>query len=271
MKRVLGAVLAILMGAGPVQAHLEIKSIEYQHEGVVLEGYLVHDSNAQPGSLPGVLIVHEWKGFGDYVKSRAEQVAQLGYVVFAIDMYGKGIYAKDHVEAGELSGLFRQNRSLMRERAHAGLEILTSQEVVDSSHLAAMGYCFGGTTVLEMARAGEPLSAVIAFHGGLATPHPENASNIMGRVLVLHGAEDQFVSHEELAAFQEEMDAAGVDYQVIQYPGAVHSFTVKEAGNDPSSGIAYNAKADQQSWKAMEDFLDEVLNVSSECPECEAR
>jgi len=264
MRLMLGMVLTVLMGAASAAADLKTESIEYLHEGTVLEGYLAYEDGAMPRSLPGVLIAHEWRGFGDYVKGRAEQIARLGYAAFAIDMYGKGVYAKDHQEAAALSGAFRQDRAKMRKRAHAGLEVLTSQGVVDPGRLAAIGYCFGGTTVLEMARAGEPLGGVVTFHGGLATPQPEDAANITARVLVLHGAEDPHISQEELAEFQEQMDAAGADYRVIQYPGAVHSFTVKDAGGDPSTGTAYNAEADQESWNAMESFLAAVLHVRSE-------
>jgi dienelactone hydrolase len=186
-------------------------------------------------------------------------LAELGYIAFALDMYGKGVYAKDHDEAGKLSGVYRSDRKLMRERAKAGLEILKRHPMTDQSRMAAIGYCFGGTTVLELARSGEDLRGVVSFHGGLSNPKPEDAKNIKGRVLVLHGANDKFISSDEVSAFQEEMRNADVDWQMIFYGGAVHSFTVPEAGNDPSKGMAYNEKADKRSWEEMKRFFNEIF------------
>jgi len=243
-----------------VQVHAEIKkeAIEYKHGDVVLEGYLAYDDAVQ-GKRPGVLVVHEWRGLNDYGKRRAEQLAELGYIAFALDMYGKGVYAKDHEEAGKLSGIYRSDRQLMRDRARAGLEILKNHSLTDQRRMAAIGYCFGGTTVLELARGGEELLGVVSFHGSLNTPTPEDAKNIKGKVLVLHGANDKFISQEDITAFQEEMRKADVDWQMVFYGGAVHSFTVPEAGNDPSKGMAYNEKADKRSWEEMKQFFNEIF------------
>lgn len=240
-------------------AHAEIKtqSIVYKHDKTELEGFLAYD-DALEGKRPGIVVVHEWKGNGDYSRRRAEMLAKLGYVAFAIDMYGKGVFAKDHEEAGKLAGIYRSDRKLMRARALTGLDVLKKQKNVDANRLAAIGYCFGGTTVLELARAGTPLKGVVSFHGSLDTPLPAKAGEIKAKVLALHGADDHHVN-QGLQAFQEEMRQSKADWQFISYGGAVHSFTVPEAGNDPTKGIAYNEKADKRSWQAMETFFNEIF------------
>jgi dienelactone hydrolase len=203
--------------------------------------------------------VHEWTGLNAYAKRRAKQLAELGYIAFAVDMYGKGIRATDHEEAAKLSGVYRSDRQLMRRRILAGLEELKRHPLTDGTRLAAIGYCFGGMTVLELARSGADVVGVVSFHGGLSTPHPADAAQIKGQVLVLHGADDTFVTPEEVAAFESDMRQAGVRYRLITYPGAVHSFTVPEAGDDPSTGMAYNAEADTRSWEEMRAFLRDVF------------
>ncbi|MBI4341782.1 MAG: dienelactone hydrolase family protein [Candidatus Omnitrophica bacterium] len=247
--------------AATAEAALRTEPVEYRHGETVLEGYLAYD-DAAAAPRPGVLVVHEWMGLGPYAKRRAEQLAQLGYVAFAADMYGKGVRAKDHDEAAKLSGVYRNDRQLMRGRILAALEVLQRSDRVDPSRLAAIGYCFGGMTVLELARSGAEIAGVVSVHGGLDTPHTEDAKRITARVLVLHGADDRFVTQDQVAAFEREMQGAGVSYRVIQYPGAVHSFTVREAGDDPSKGMAYNQAADEQSWQAMTGFLFDVLRMS---------
>jgi dienelactone hydrolase len=259
MKHVLiGAVCAAVFVTVPARAELKTQMIEYTEGGATLEGYLAYD-DAQKEPHPGVLIIHEWWGLTDYVKQRADQLAKLGYVAFALDMYGKGVLAKDAREAAALATIYKNDRKLMRGRAAAGFEVLRKHPVADPENLAAIGYCFGGTTVLEMARAGLPLNGVVCFHGNLDTPAPEEAKNIKGKVLVLHGADDPNVPKEQIAAFQDEMRKARVDWQIIHYGGAVHSFTNPDAGNDPSKGVAYNEKADRRSWEAMATFLEELF------------
>jgi len=250
--------LVSLLWAAKAQGAIHTEPIEYRHGEAVLEGFLVYD-DALEAQRPGVLVVHEWKGLNDYAKRRARQLAELGYVAFAIDMYGKGILAKDHAEAARLSGAYRSDRRLMRARAEVGLQVLRRHPLVDPTRIAAIGYCFGGTTVLELARSGEALRGVASFHGGLSTPHPEDDARITGRVLVLHGADDSFIAPEEVAAFEASLRVAGVDYRLIAYPGAVHSFTVPEAGNAPSTGMAYHADADRQSWDEMRRFFEEIF------------
>lgn len=257
MRRVL--ILALAVGwAVDARAAVRTETVEYRDGDAVLEGYLAYD-DASPNPRPGVLVVHEWKGLNDYAKRRAGQLAELGYIAFAADMYGKGVRAADHEEAAKLSGIYRGDRQLMRRRILAAYDELKRRPLADPSRLAAIGYCFGGTTVLELARSGAEVVGVASFHGGLSTPTPADAANIKGRVLVLHGADDKFVTPEEVMAFESEMRQVGVRYRLITYPGAVHSFTVPEAGSDPSAGMAYNAEADKRSWEELRSFLHDVF------------
>ncbi len=251
-------VILFLLSSINVQAALRTKVIEYKHGDVVLEGYLAYEDGVK-GKRPGVMVVHEWMGHNPYVRMRAEKLAKLGYIAFAIDMYGKGVRAKDSKEAASLADLYRSNRPLMRARANAGLEVLKRYPLTDVKRVAAIGYCFGGGTVLELARSGAGVAGVVSFHGNLDTPNPADAKNIKGKVLVLHGGDDPFVKDDQVVKFEEEMRKAGVDWQIIIYGGAVHSFTNPDAGNDPSQGVAYNAKVDRRSWEAMKFFFAEIF------------
>jgi dienelactone hydrolase len=237
---------------------IETKTIEYKHGDLVLEGFLAYPSDTSQ-KRPGVLVVHEWWGHNDYARMRAKQLAEMGYVAFALDMYGKDIITDNPEKAGEFAGQFYQDRQLMRDRAAAGLEVLKSQEFTDSDKLAAIGFCFGGTTALELARSGADIEGVVSFHGGLNTPNPGDAKNIKASILVLHGADDPYVKTEEVLAFQDEMRQAGIDWQMHYYSGAVHSFTNPAAGNDNSTGAAYNEKAAKRAWKDMQVFFKEIF------------
>ncbi len=248
----------LLLVAADARAALKTQNVEYRHGDAVLEGYLAYDE-AVAGKRPGVVVVHEWMGLNDYAKRRAEQLAGLGYVAFAIDMYGKGVRPKDAKEAAALAGTYLGDRKLMRERAAAGLDVLRNNPMADPRRIAAMGYCFGGTTVLEMARSGAPLAGVVSFHGGLGTPAPGDARNIKGKVLVLHGADDPFAPAAQRAAFEDEMRNGGVDWQLVVYGGAVHGFTNPDNGTDKSKGVAYDGKADRRAWQAMKDFFAEIF------------
>ncbi len=240
-------------------AAIEAQTVEYQHGETRLVGYLAYPKEAK-GSLPGVLVVHEWMGLNDYAKRRAEQLAELGYVALAADIYGDGKVAAGIEEARELAGSFRSDRPLWRARVAAGLEALKAQPLVDSGKVAAIGYCFGGTAVLELARGGAEVAGVVSFHGGLDTPTPEDAKNIRAKVLVLHGADDPLVPDAQVTAFQQEMRQGGVDWQLIAYGGAVHGFTNPASGDDPSGrGVAYHALADARSWMAMRQFFAELF------------
>lgn len=258
MKRFLVLLLIILIWSVKAQAELKTSAVEYKHGDAVLEGYLAYD-DAIKGKRPGVVVVHEWWGLNNYVRMRTEQLAKLGYIAFAIDMYGKDLRPKDAKEAGALSGIYRSDRALMRARANAGLEVLRNHPLADERRIAAIGYCFGGTAVLEMARSGADLIGIVSFHGGLGTPNPGDAKNIRGKVLVLQGADDPVAPPDQVIAFQDEMRKAGVDWQMVSYGGAVHAFSNPESGNDPSKGAAYNEKADRRSWEAMKMFFAEVF------------
>jgi dienelactone hydrolase len=248
----------ILAGAFSSRAAIQSQTIEYTQGGATLEGVLVWD-DAVSGPRPGVLVVHQWLGLTDYEKHRAEMLAQLGYVAFCADIYGKDIRPKNTTEAGEQAGKYKADRALLRQRVNAGLAELKKSKLVDGKRIAAIGYCFGGTTVLELALSGAELNGVVSFHGGLDAPNPADAKNIKGKVLVEAGADDPFQKPEDLAAFQKEMRDAKVDWQITFHGGAVHSFTQPMAGNDNSKGAAYNERADQRSWQAMKDFFAEIL------------
>ncbi|MBP7829144.1 MAG: dienelactone hydrolase family protein [Kiritimatiellae bacterium] len=253
-------ILLLLLGLSWVPAHAEIQTrpVEYRAGDTVMEGYLAWD-DAVSGPRPGVLVAHAWMGLGEYEQRRARELAALGYAAFALDLYGKGVRPQGPAEAGKLSAAYKADRPLMRERARAALDALAGEDLCAGRPLAAIGYCFGGMVVLELARGGAPLAGVVSFHGGLATPDPADARQIRGAVLVLHGADDPHVPPEEVAAFEKEMRDAGVDWQFVAYGGAVHAFSDPGAGNDPSRGAAYHEKADRRSWAAMRSFLDEVL------------
>lgn len=238
------------------QATIKTQTIEYSQGGSILEGYLSYD-DAIAGKRPGLIIIHDWLGNNEYTKMRAEQMAKLGYVAFAADIYGKGIRPTPK-DASAQAGKYKSDRPLLRARAKAAYDLLAANPKVDPKKMLAMGYCFGGTTVLEMARDGLPLLGVVSFHGGLNTPTPQDAKNIKAKILVAHGAIDPYVKADEVAAFQKEMNDANVDYQFISYSGAVHAFTIKSSGNDIKTGAAYQEKADQRSFAAMKAFFEEV-------------
>ncbi len=236
---------------------IKTQLVEYKQGATVCEGYLAYD-DANPGKRPGILVAHEWNGCQEYMHKRAEMLAELGYAAFALDIFGKGIRAKSFPECEQISLPYYQDRGLTRARARAGLEVLLKQPQVDAKKVAAIGYCFGGIVVLELARSGADLAGTVSFHGQLSTPNPADAKNIKGKVLVLHGAIDPVVPPAEVAAFEKEMEDAKVDWQLVSYGGAVHTFT---NWNLPSTGMpaAYNEKADKRSWRAMQDFFAEIF------------
>jgi dienelactone hydrolase len=258
MKQCLLAAMMVLI-AQSAQAGVVKKTVEYRQGDTVLEGYLAYDDSAK-GKRPGVLVVHEWTGIGPYVKKRVEQLAAMGYVAFAADIYGKGVRpATPELAAKEAAKYRGKDRGLIRARAAAGLDTLASFAEVDAGRLAVIGYCFGGTAALELARSGARLRGTVSFHGGLDTPIPADALNIRGKVLALHGADDPYVPPEQVASFQQEMRMAKVDWQMVYYGGAVHSFTNPDSGNDPARGVAYNAEADRRSWEEMKLFFAEIF------------
>jgi len=252
------ALVALLSFSFHLHAEVVFKTVEYKEGSTTLEGLSVHD-NAMQGKRPGILVVHQWKGLGDYEKKRAEMLAKLGYNVFAVDIYGKGRRFTDPKDASAEAAKYKNDRALLRTRVNAGLAVLKKHELTDATKVAAIGYCFGGTTALELARSGADISGVVSFHGGLNTPTPADAQKIKGKVLALHGADDPHVPPAEVTAFEEEMRKAKVDWALVSYGGAVHSFTDWNAGGDNSKGSAYNENADKRSWEAMKTFFAELF------------
>jgi dienelactone hydrolase len=239
---------------------IKTQILEYRDGDTVCEGYLAYD-DAKSGKRPGVLVAHEWGGCGEYMHKRCQMLAEMGYVAFALDIFGKGIRAQTFPDCEKISKPYYEDRQLTRRRAKAGLDVLTKQPNVDASKVAAIGYCFGGIVVLELARSGADVKGSVAFHGQLSTPNPADAKNIKGKVLICHGAIDPVVPPAEVAAFEKEMEDAKVDWQLIAYGSAMHTFTNWNLPTNPSPGMpaAYNEKADKRSWKAMKDFFAETI------------
>ena len=233
------------------------KTLEYRDGAVTLKGYLADDG--RPGARPGVVLFPEANGIGDHVIERARRLAALGYVALAADPYGDGSQARDLPHAIELMTAVRSDVSRWRARAKAALDTLSAQPSVDRTKLAAIGYCFGGSTALELGMSGAPLSAVVSFHGGLAAPKPEDAGNIRARVLVCHGASDPLVAPAQVEAFEALMRDTAVDWQLVSYGGAVHSFTNPDAYKLGNPAFAYNAVADRRSWAAMLALFEEAF------------
>lgn len=221
-------------------------------------GYLARPDG--PGPHPGVLVVHEGPGLDEHARLRTRMLAGLGYVALAADMHGGGHVAGSHEEVMALVGALRDRRDLLRARARAGVEALRGIDGVDPDRIAAIGYCFGGMTVLELARDGAPLAGVVSFHGLLDAAAPAPPGAIRAGILVCTGADDHLVPPGQVAAFEREMKAAGADWQVITYGGARHAFTnAVEAERLAALGFGYHEQADRRSWAAMRDFLEEML------------
>lgn len=244
-----------LPGAGSLQAVVRTEIVEYQDGGTTCKGFLAWD-DAIEGKRPGVLVVHEWWGLNDYARGRAKQLAALGYVAFAADMYGDGKVTEHPQEAGKMATEIRNNLAGWRKRARLALEVLTQQATCDASRLAAIGYCFGGSTVLQLALDGADLDAVVTFHGALTVPTPEEAKRVRGTILVCHGAQDNFIPEQTIQEFRGAMDAANADWSMIYYAHAKHGFTVPENG-EGKGGMAYDQHADKRSWQAMRDLFAE--------------
>lgn len=233
------------------------KTVLYREGMAVLEGQLVFDP--AKGKRPCVLVVHDWNGPDDYELGRAKQLAALGYTAMVVDIYGKGVRPKTVEACGAEAGKYMGDRTLTRKRIMAAYNYAIRQPSVDSKRMAAIGYCFGGMAVLELARGGAPARGVVTFHGNLSNPHPSDARFILAQVLVLHGAADPFVPKAQVSAFEKEMKAAHKPYRLVTYPGAVHAFTIKGVDRLGLQGAAYNADADRKSWDEMKRFLARVL------------
>ena len=249
------AAIALSLAALPVLAG---QPLTYADGATKLAGYVARPA-AVKGKVPGVVVVHQWMGLTDHERHVSDDLAKLGYVALAADIFGEGVHPKDTSEAGKLAGTYKGDRDLYRRRIAAALETLKAQKGVDASRIAVIGFCFGGTGAIEAARAGMPVKAVVSFHGGLDVPAGYEPGAISAKVLVCHGADDPFVPAKDVAAFYDEMRKAKADYVFVAYGGAVHAFTQKEAGNDNSKGAAYNEAAQRRSWQHMKDFFKENL------------
>lgn len=254
MKRLIAlfTLISAMAGAAVVE-----KPLEYKAGDVVCEGWQAYDDAVQ-GKRPSVLIVHQWTGVSDNEKMRAKMLAELGYNVLVADVYGKGIRPVPP-EAGKEAGKYKSNRPLLRDRVNAALGVLSKDARTDTAKIACIGYCFGGTAAIELGRSGAAIKGIVSFHGSLDSPNPADGKNIKAKVLALHGADDPFVAAKDLAAFEQEMKDCGVDYKLVQYPGAVHSFTQISAGHDNSKGSAYNEAADKASWEEMKAFFVRIF------------
>ena len=261
MRRVVIGLCLSLFASGSALAAVKGEEVQYRDGDVVMKGYLAYD-DAVKGKRPGVLVVHEWWGHNDYARQRARMLAELGYTALAVDMYGDGRTA-DHPEtAGKFSGEIRKNMPAMQARFNAARKLLAAHPTVDAKRIGAIGYCFGGSVVLEMARSGADLAGVVSFHGALATEHPAKPGKVKARVLVLNGEADPFVSAASIAAFKKEMDSAKVNYRFVNYPGAKHAFTNPGAtalGEKFNLPLVHNPAADNASWTEMQGFLKEVF------------
>ncbi|WP_305045694.1 dienelactone hydrolase family protein [Geoalkalibacter sp.] len=261
MKKLMIILCFVLASATLSQAAVKGYEINYLAGETQLKGYLAVNEKIE-GKRPGVLVVHEWWGLNDYARERARMLAELGYTALAVDMYGDGKTAEHPGEAGQFAAAVRKNLPLAKERFSAALEVLKQQPSVNPDQLAAIGYCFGGAVVLEMARAGLDLDGVASFHGSLTTDNPAQPGRVKARIIVFNGADDPMISAEDIAAFKEEMQAAGADLRFINYPGATHSFTspgADELGRKFDLPLAYNAEADAHSWQALQEFFREIF------------
>jgi dienelactone hydrolase len=247
--------LALVLAALPVLAG---QPIAYQDGPIKLNGYLASPAPAA-AKVPGVVIIHQWMGLTAHERRTADELAKLGYVALAADIYGDGVKPKDTREAGALATTYKGDRALYQRRIRAALDTLVAQASVDPARVAVIGFCFGGTGALEAARAGMPVKGVVSFHGGLDSPAGRVPGPIAAKILVCHGADDPFVPAKDVAAFQDEMRASKANYVFVAYSGAVHAFTQKEAGDDNSKGAAYNADAARRSWQHMKDFFAEIF------------
>jgi len=256
----IGALL-LTFALGAAHAAVVTREVDYTADGTTLKGYLAYD-DAVKGARPGVLVVHEWWGMNDYARRRARMLAGLGYTAFALDMYGDGRQAHHPDDAGKFSSAVMKDQALARARFNAALEVLRKDKTVDPGRVAAIGYCFGGGVVLQMARYGTDLAGVVSFHGSLSPVSPAEPGAIKAKILVLTGADDPFVPAEQVEQFKQEMDAAKADYRVIAYPGARHSFTNPDAdkfGKEFNLPLAYDKAADAASWQEMQDFFRQIL------------
>lgn len=250
---------AVPKAYGPAIAKtVVVEPVVYNDGDTKLEGSIVYDKSLK-GVRPGVVVVHDWMGPSDYTRLRASQLATLGYVAFVADIYGTNTRPRSPEDAKKASSKFKNDRQLLRKRVNLALTELRKSSHVNTKKVAAIGYCFGGTTVLELARSGADVAGVVTFHGGLDSPAPADGKNIKSKVLVLHGADDPTVSPENLTAFEKELRDASVDWELVKLGNAVHSFSNPGAGSDKASGNAYYAEADRRSFELLKGFFKEIF------------
>ncbi len=258
MSRLLITLAAVLVLSNAASAEVQTKKVTYKHGDLECHGYLAWD-DAIKGPRPGVLVVHEWWGLNDYARRRARELAQLGYVALAADMYGEGKTVNHPKAAGEMAGKVRANVEDWRKRATAALDVLKAQPQCDKGRLAAIGYCFGGSTALQLAYSGADLRAVVTFHAALPAPTEAEVKQIKPAILVCHGAADSFIPEKAIQAFRGALDKGGVKYEFVAYPEVRHSFTVSEADSHKIDGMKYDKMADEDSWKRLRTFFAERL------------
>ncbi|MBI5150197.1 MAG: dienelactone hydrolase family protein [Candidatus Omnitrophica bacterium] len=254
-------ILMVSLCASSAFAAVQGKEVDYSAQGVTLKGYLAYDDAVQ-GKRPGILVVHEWWGHNEYARKRARMLAELGYTALAVDMYGDGKQASHPDDAGKFAGEVSQNIPVARARFLAALNFLKSDPTVAADKIAAIGYCFGGGVVLNMARMGVDLKGVVSFHGSLGAANPAWPGAGKTRILVCHGAADQFVTPQQIDDFKKEMESAGVDYKFIAYEGAMHAFTNPDAdryAREFGLPLAYHQQADQRSWSDMRTFFIRIF------------
>jgi dienelactone hydrolase len=251
--------LILFLNVPVTNAEIVEKKITYMQGETKLIGYEYYDSEID-SAAPGVIVFSDWMGVGEFAKERAKELVDEGYRAFVADIYGEGKQAANQKEAGELATKFKSDRTLFRARAKAALDAFVKDPLVDQKHLGAIGFCFGGTAALELARTGAPIQGVVSFHGGLDTPDLILAKNIKARLLILHGADDPYVPEKEVLGFEDEMRKAGVTWELTKYSNTVHAFTNPNAGTDNSKGAAYNKLSSDRAFTAMRDFFLELFD-----------
>ncbi len=271
-------ILGLMLSCGPGQKEKAAESdseetkglveeeVDYKTDSLTMKGFMVYDNRIE-GKRPAVLVVHEWWGHNDYARKRARMLAEMGYVAFAVDMYGDGKIAAHPEDAGAFMGEVMANVDNAKSRFLAALDVVKSNKVTDGDKIAAIGYCFGGGVVLHMARMGVDLDGVVSFHGSLGTEAPAETGKVISKVLVFNGADDPFTPKEVVEGFKKEMESAGVNYEFVNYEGAVHSFTSTDAdtlGVKFEMPLAYNEAADKDSWQKMQEFFNTIFEDAAD-------
>jgi dienelactone hydrolase len=262
MTKMLWVLPALFLVPLPMEAAVKTETVTYKVGDKTFKGYMAWDDAAQ-GKRPGVLVFHEWWGLNDYAKKRAEQLAGMGYVAFAVDMYGEGKITEHPDEAKTFATAVRKDTKEWEARAAAALKILREDEKVDGKKLAAMGYCFGGSTALQLAYSGADFAAAVSFHGALIVPTDEQTKAVKAKILICHGAADPFIPDEMAQKTRAALEKGNVDYAMIYYGGAQHSFTNPGADHKEMKGMRYNANADHRSWAAMSGMFRDVFGMDA--------